>query len=743
MIGLIAEVETEEAVADDIEIDEVRWFTRDEAGALIARRTHRRQGPAGHGHRPPADQGLGGGGVGLSRPATHTMGRLPIPEGRRNGSRLFGAVKKAKLARREGRETARSLNDTAGALMNDAIAAIALGRRIDLTRQPDFMVGGAHIRPTACEVVAGGRRTRLQPRIMQVLVALARAGGEPLSREALMEVCWGKVTVGEDALNRCIQRLRRVAETEAGGAFAIETIPRIGYRLLALGEVMESLSCAPEPPLLAVLPFDNLSGEADMAWFSDGVSEEIQQTLARRAALKVIGRTSSFQFRGADKVVARVAAELKATHVLDGSVRRSGSRVRIAAQLVECAGQTTLWSDSFDRDLSDIFALQDEIAAAIAAALETAFALMPPVGKIDTAAYELYLQVRALSAEPGMPLGQVIQMLEHAVSLEPNLLAAWSMLAHRRALACRYVGLDGIDVTVDHADAAAAAYRALQLDPGCGLAHATLSMLLPYGDYRGREVALERALAAGARDPQTAVEMAWLMGSVGRCEEVVFYASQALELDPLHFAAVNIYAHMLALVGRYDESREAYARGRKRWPAAPFFVGPPLLYAAMVGDWEEFDRLRQEAQARNLSTQLIALALADGELLRDPTPRGRQRILQLIDQQIRDTGTIFYSSLVVAHRMGLADEVFAFIERASFAHLLDENGPPPAFNYPPAIIFDRIANSGMMEDIRFVGFCAKLGLCDYWLSTGHWPDCAGEGVLPYDFKAECRRLAAV
>jgi len=115
--------------------------------------------------------------------------------------------------------------------MNDAIAAIALGRRIDLTREADFLVGGARIRPTACEVAVGDRRIRLQPRVMQVLIMLARAGGEPVSREALTEVCWGQVAVSDDALNRCIQRLRRLAEAEVGGAFSIETIARIGYRL--------------------------------------------------------------------------------------------------------------------------------------------------------------------------------------------------------------------------------------------------------------------------------------------------------------------------------------------------------------------------------------------------------------------------------------------------------------------------------------------------------------------------------
>src|SRR5580658_2694488 len=132
----------------------------------------------------------------------------------------------------------------------------------------------------------------------------------------------------------------------------------------------------PTEPLLAVLAFDNLPGDPEMAYFSDGVSEEIQQTVARGTDLKVVGRNSSFQLRGADKTARRVASELSATHILDGSVGRSGPKVRISAQLIECANQTTLWSDRFDRDLSDVFALQDEIAGAVAAALKVAFA--PP-----------------------------------------------------------------------------------------------------------------------------------------------------------------------------------------------------------------------------------------------------------------------------------------------------------------------------------------------------------------------------
>ena len=117
--------------------------------------------------------------------------------------------------------------------MNDAIAAIELGRRIDITRQPDFTLGDLRVIPTAREVIANGRHIRLQPRVMQVLIALARAGGEVVSRQSLVEVCWGAVVVGDDSLNRCIQSLRRLSQEEAQGAFVIETVPRLGYRMSA------------------------------------------------------------------------------------------------------------------------------------------------------------------------------------------------------------------------------------------------------------------------------------------------------------------------------------------------------------------------------------------------------------------------------------------------------------------------------------------------------------------------------
>src|ERR1700722_6937239 len=159
---------------------------------------------------------------------------------------------------------------------------------------------------------------------MQVLATMAGARGAVVSRDELIAHCWSGRFVGEDAISRSVAKVRELANLASPPAFEIKTIPRVGYRLKAVAPAASSTS-RPVPTVadtvLAVLAFDNLCNDADLEFFSQGMSEEVLQTVARATDLKVIGRGSSFQFRGADKAAAHVASVLKATHVLDGSVR--------------------------------------------------------------------------------------------------------------------------------------------------------------------------------------------------------------------------------------------------------------------------------------------------------------------------------------------------------------------------------------------------------------------------------------
>jgi TolB-like protein len=282
--------------------------------------------------------------------------------------------------------------DAAGAAPTNVIRDLHLrreggpgGARIRLADEGRLRLGVLTIEPALRRVAHDdGGAEIVEPRVMQVLVALVRAEGRIVSRDELLMSCWHGVVVGEDAITRVMGRLRRLVDGVGQGAFKLETVTKVGYRLVSTGRTGEAprreataLAAASEPRL-AVLAFDNLCDGDDMAWFSNGVSEEILQTVASGAALKVIGRGSSFQFRGAEKSASHVAAALNVTHLLDGSVRRSGPMVRISAQLIECAGQTTLWSDRFDRELSNFLAVQDEIARAVAAAVAVAFAPRQP-----------------------------------------------------------------------------------------------------------------------------------------------------------------------------------------------------------------------------------------------------------------------------------------------------------------------------------------------------------------------------
>ena len=221
------------------------------------------------------------------------------------------------------------------------------------------------------QLLDGARRLPVGSKALALLSALAEAKGELLTKDELMAAGWQGVYVEENAIQVHIAALRKLM---GHAADSLVTVRGVGYRLDIQangysGSVGSDSSTA--ETTLAVLPFDNLSSDAELGFFADGISEEILGRIVRASSMKVIGRTSSFQFRGSDK--AHAAEQLGATLILDGSIQRSADRVRISANLLDSATLATLWSDHFDHDLGDIFEMQDDIAAAIAEALIASF----------------------------------------------------------------------------------------------------------------------------------------------------------------------------------------------------------------------------------------------------------------------------------------------------------------------------------------------------------------------------------
>ncbi|WP_246328815.1 winged helix-turn-helix domain-containing protein [Brevundimonas lenta] len=242
------------------------------------------------------------------------------------------------------------------------------------------------LRPSLCEAEAHGDAQHIEPRVALVLVALAKAEGSVLSRDDLIARCWDGVIVGDDAINRIIGKIRRLAEGFEAG-FAIETVPRVGYRLVrtkamspAPVRVTEAKSWAPADgaywraeaaeesvdPLVAVLAFDG-TGDPAAASLAEGVSDCILSMLARDSGTAVVGRPDSFRFRGTSK--SHAARSLGASHVVDGAVSVCGDDVRVTAFLIDGNAGVTLWSEQFRGSAADPFTLQARSALRVTEAL--------------------------------------------------------------------------------------------------------------------------------------------------------------------------------------------------------------------------------------------------------------------------------------------------------------------------------------------------------------------------------------
>jgi len=470
--------------------------------------------------------------------------------------------------------------------------------RVDLAATADFDLGDLRIRPARRQVCApDGACRELEPRVMQVLVALASARPEVVSRDRLIETCWNGRIVGDDAINRCIVALRHLAREVSPAPFAIGTVPRVGYYLV------ETLSDRPEasdagapdahpafasvppgflrpvltalviglllvaafafvrfgrggteaaPASIAVLPFRNLS--SGDPYFAEGVAEEIRGQLARDPQFRVAGRTSSGELRNAVDLRG-VGRRLGVSYVLEGSVRSAGGRVRVNAALVQTRDGMQLWSDSFDGTLDDIFAIQQRIGAATATALRRRLAAAPASyarARVTSGeVYSLYLSARGLLRERNpQAIGAARVKLVRAVALDPQFAPAWSSLAQ---IELGFGWADGPGREAAARRARAAARRALVLAPDLAEAHAVLGLV----------AGLDHPAAAGhvgraaALDPASAEYRLWL-GHV-RYYRADFRAAlrdyrRALAIDPLWPTAQKAAVEMAWEMGHAGEA---------------------------------------------------------------------------------------------------------------------------------------------------------------------------------------------
>ena len=353
-----------------------------------------------------------------------------------------------------------------------------------------------------------------------------------------------------------------------------------------LKKALEQAAAAGEEkqPSIAVLPFTNMSGDKEQEYFSDGLAEEIINALAHIPGLKVTARTSAFFFKGKDVKVAQIAHELGVEHILEGSVRKGGNRVRITAQLISAADGFHMWSERYDRELADVFAVQDEISGSIAAILKNKLMAAPEGGSRgytpNIAAYEAYLNALHHQWKRTSPesLEKSREYYEQAAKLDPGFALPHVGLAVYHHIACSSL----IDPRQGVVLGRQALQKALELDPSLPEAHAWLGIFAMWADFDWRE-AQRRFDIAFSRQPVSPMLRHWYgyfyLSKVGRALEAVDQHRRALEEDPLNLVLRSGLAVSLTAAGK-DE--EALAEVRRTLELDPNFVAAYTLQTLNV-----------------------------------------------------------------------------------------------------------------------------------------------------------------
>jgi adenylate cyclase len=324
--------------------------------------------------------------------------------------------------------------------------------------------------------------------------------------------------------------------------------------------VSEEVSTEPDNSI-AVLPFVNMSSDEEQEYFSDGLSEELLNLLAKIPELKVASRSSSFQFKGEKIDITEVALKLKVAHVLEGSVRKSGNNIRITAQLIKADDGYHMWSETYDRSLDNIFAIQDEISAAVVAALKIELLGEAPKSEVvNPEAYALWLKGRYVYSKWGKENFELaIEAMKAALAIEPDYVEAWASLsvAYLTQTQSGYLdAAEGIALSRD------AIEKAVAIDPNRPTVLARLASIQNQfdWDWAAAEATIQRALELDPFEMRVLGAAGTIAANLGRGEESLAFFQRILDQDPLNLVALYNKADALHRLGRLEESRLAYSK---------------------------------------------------------------------------------------------------------------------------------------------------------------------------------------
>jgi len=529
-----------------------------------------------------------------------------------------------------------------------------------------FKLGDWLVEPALDRISQGKLRLNVRPQVMDILVYLAHHRGEVVSADELLSRVWDGRVVTTASIYTALNQLREALGDDAQDSEYIKTIPRRGYRLIAdvafldqpkqaspdffpadgaaktaTPKYLPSIALAlavlaitayfgfsflqqkpadtgypdgiAQPQSVAVLPFTDMSPDHDFGWFADGIAEEILNKLAQVPGLKVSGRTSSFAFREPEAEIQTIGRTLGVAHLLEGSVRRDGDHVRITAQLIKAKDGFHIWSQEYDREVTEILAIQDDIAANIAKSLRLQLVVNRPIGAgeirgyyPDFTAYELYLQaLDMIHRSTSESLVGALAKLEKALEREPEFAAAHLAMAKtygRLYQSLTYYGGDNIEES--QARMRPHLEKALAIDPDLAEAYVIQTWLMD--DENAQMASLRKAIALNPNLASAHQELGVsLANGWYSWREAVAHLDKALEVEPLSLEAAILLVNFLQyLPSRSDEGPAILANLKQRDPDHPAVIGAeggwllgegrlaeavPLLERAIIADPDNFN----------------------------------------------------------------------------------------------------------------------------------------------------------
>src|SRR2546425_9011555 len=624
-----------------------------------------------------------------------------------------------------------------------AMSQLATPRRI-------LCFGSFEVDLASGELRRQGRKISLQDQPFRLLALLMDRAGEVVTREELRDKLWPADTFVDfdHSLNTAVRKLREALGDSAETPRYVETLARRGYRFVApvaqdvpslppstatrlppsarralvIAAVLSSAALVahwaggrPKPRTppgqrltLAVLPFDNLSGDADQEYLSDGLTEEMITQLDRleRDRLRGTARSSTWKYKHADRDIDRLRQERGADYVLEGSLRRAGERVRVTAQLIQAVDQTHVWAETYERDLRDVLVLQSEVARAVARAIALtltpdAQARLASAPSVGAESYQDSLRGRSFwTRRTEAALKQALGYFQRAIAADPDYARAYSGLADCYSALGASSIVGGLPPRQAMPEAKAAALKALQIDGTLAEAHNSLAEvhLLYDWDLAASEKEFRRALEL---DPEYTTAHHWYshcLLALGRTHESLAESRRALELEPLHLAIGGHLGWHYLFTRQYDQAIEQFRKTLELDPGFP----QAQRYAA----WAYLQQgMHQDA--------IASLRAALGQLGRNPAVEGelghalgvagrRAEALAMLEglRQLSSTRYVSPYSVALVHAgLGDRDQALAWLEKA----YAERSDYMPYLNREPML-------DGLRSDPRFAALVRRVGL---------------------------------